>query len=239
LKERRDEVVLPNLEGLACNCIAVSPDESSIAIGCAPLGSVDKSSQVKVLRIATKTELFELRSPEVTGRVTSLAFANDNLGLWCASDSGQLTKFDLLDRRKAHSVKLPGPIARIALSPSGKEIAIGLSSPVRPSSLYILKTNETFPEEAQALNYSGIIHDLSYSPSGDLIAWTANLGKVFVFDLKNNVRLLEVEIAKQTSDVRAGFGDYCRFSPDGGHLVAGGDAKCLRVWKVNESGIHK
>ncbi len=69
---------------------------------------------------------------------------------------------------------------------------------------------------------------LSFSPSGDRLLWSTDLGDVRVHHMRSG------RSAVLMSDPRSGSINVARFSPDGRWVACGGDDRLARVWNVDD-----
>lgn len=207
--------------------VTFSPDGKIVATGAS-------DGSVQLWDVGEKREISQLAN---AGKVTQMVMSTNGRTLAMATElTSKVRVYEGGDLRTARTLHSPGTVMSVALSPDGKQTALGwLGRPLRGVSLVDVASGEvlqTFP----TLYVGG----LTFSADGRLLAFQGGTG---VRDQYIEIRELS---GNQESEIRVSkyFAHYLHFSPDGKYLAGtrrsdsyhpdfGLPAIALRVWEVS------
>ncbi len=180
---------------------------------------------------ASRFELY-LASPELSFAPALTLDLRDHLGDWELTRRHDLLvalypetrKIDVLDlkqRRVLHVLDAPPGARSIALSPDDRYLAVG----GRSLRVYDL---ESASQTAENDEFGGPIHQVRFSPSGDVLVATSHDGRVRSFQFKDEGTLGHLQVLRhqRVANVYA-----VSFSADGRLMATSSGDRTVKIWE--------
>ncbi len=185
--------------------------------------------------------------------ITRLSFSPDSQLIASASQDGQVQIWNLPGKLLSTFSTGITPLETILFNPDGQLIATAGGEGkiylynlqgklvTKLSEQEQLSAPEKLSKQEKLLGHEGLVHDLSFSPDGKLLASASEDSSVIVWNLQNQAKInefnphLDEVYNKFIVNI---FNDHIgavytvAFSPDGKWLVSGGQDGTVRRWQV-------
>jgi WD40 repeat protein len=232
--------------------LAYSPDGHYLAAGRGFVNSIKDKIAINIWDAKTGRLVHNIRAPFTTVKgssnsVVSLAYSPDGQFLAFANgdEKNSIVIHDLNSGNEIKVRRGPGAIQKLAFSPSGKHIAIGIINGAieiwEGSTGTLLKTIEAhkFPVES-----------IAYTPDGRFLASGTNTGVTrgqldrstgqFVRETnKDPIKIWDVTSGKLVRTLAGHTGSVkaLAYSADGRYLASGSTDKSMKVWDADTAQI--
>ncbi|TDV53781.1 WD40 repeat domain-containing protein [Actinophytocola oryzae] len=232
LLETSSDPVPARYLGAASTALAASPHGGPIAVSDATNGSVTLFTQSRhgLTRAGAITSMPAGidRSVSSAPKVYALALSPNDELLAVGDSTSTVTLWDVSDPRhpaRLGSVGGAGPVERVAIDPTGAELAVAGADRVKRWAV----EDPRVPRELPSVRSPARVRSLEYSPLGGQLAFGTDRGTAHVWSLAGT----PVELAAlATRDRPAPMVSY---APDGQLLVRPENEDTVRLWDVSSA----